>query len=110
MARPFQSKFIPYVNQIKAWRRAGKTWQEVAKELTALGVKADAGNVCRVMGRIKRRPYPLGAEPEPEHADAAPAQPAKELETHAKKEEPARHSLLTKKKPNPLKIQTIQHE
>lgn len=64
MARPFKSKFIPYVDQIRAWRRAGKTWKEVAKNLTAMGVKADAGNVCRVMARIKRRPYPIGAEPE----------------------------------------------
>lgn len=66
MAKPFQSKFIPYVDQIKAWRRAGKTWQEVARQLTDMGIKADPGNVCRVMGRIKRRPYPLGAEPDAE--------------------------------------------
>jgi len=67
MSKPFRSKFIPYVDQIKAWRRAGKTWKEVAGALTAVGVKADAGNVCRVMARIKRRPYPLGAEPEPQN-------------------------------------------
>jgi hypothetical protein len=65
MTKPFKSKFLPYVGQIKAWRRAGKTWKEVAEELTAMGIKADAGNVCRVMGRIMRRPYPIGAEPEP---------------------------------------------
>jgi hypothetical protein len=76
MTKPFKSKFLPYVDQIKAWRRAGRTWQEVAEQLTSMGIKADAGNVCRVMGRIKRRPYPIGAEPEEpkkEHQAASPA-------------------------------------
>jgi hypothetical protein len=76
MAGPFKSKFIPYVDQIKAWRRAGKTWKEVTEELGKLGIKADPGNVCRVIGRIKRRPYPLGAEPEPEMPQAATPRPS----------------------------------
>jgi hypothetical protein len=82
--RPFKSKFIPYADQIKAWRRAGKTWKEVTEELGKLGVKADPGNVCRVMGRIKRRPYPIGAEPEPKpeipHQPTTPPAPERELD------------------------------
>jgi len=85
MPKPFKSKFVPYVDQIKSWRRAGKTWKEVADELTALGVKADAGNVCRVMSRIKRRPYPIGAEPEQERPSAATAP---ETSTPEKEEDP----------------------
>jgi hypothetical protein len=94
-SKPFKSKFLPYVDQIKAWRRAGKTWKEVANELTNLGIKADAGNVCRVIGRIKRRPYPLGAEPEPE---TSPRAADRASEVHAKKE----------KQPDPLSTEVPQ--
>ena len=64
--KPFQSKLIPFTDQIKSWRRAGKTWQEVADNLAEtknLGYQMAPGPICRFMGRIKRRPYPLGAEP-----------------------------------------------
>ena len=64
--KPFQSKLIPYTDQIKAWRRAGKTWQEIADNLADknyLGYQMAPGPICRFIGRIKRRPYPLGAEP-----------------------------------------------
>ena len=64
--KPFQSKLIPFTDQIKSWRRAGKTWQEVAANLADkkyLGYQMAPGPICRFMGRIKRRPYPLGAEP-----------------------------------------------
>ena len=64
--KPFQSKLIPFTDQIKSWRRAGKTWQEVADNLADtkyLGYQMAPGPICRFMGRIKRRPYPLGAEP-----------------------------------------------
>ena len=56
----------PLTDQIKSWRRAGKTWQEVADNLADkkyLGYQMAPGPICRFMGRIKRRPYPLGAEP-----------------------------------------------
>jgi hypothetical protein len=80
MTRPFKSKFIPYVEDIKKWRRAGDTWEQVAKKLTdEKGIKADAGNVCRVMGRIKRRPFPLGAEPEEVEKKTTPATPPESL-------------------------------
>ena len=64
--KPFQSKLIPFTEQIKSWRRAGKTWQEVADNLADkkyLGYQMAPGPICRFMGRIKRRPYPIGAEP-----------------------------------------------
>jgi hypothetical protein len=64
--KPFQSKLIPFTEQIKSWRRAGKTWQEVADNLADkkyLGYQMAPGPICRFIGRIKRRPYPIGAEP-----------------------------------------------
>ena len=64
--KPFQSKLIPFTEQIKSWRRAGKTWQEVADNLADkkyLGYQMAPGSICRFIARIKRRPYPIGAEP-----------------------------------------------
>jgi len=74
--KPFQSKLIPFTDQIKSWRRAGKTWQEVADNLADkkyLGYQMAPGPICRFMGRIKRRPYPLGAEPLTEPTPPSPA-------------------------------------
>jgi hypothetical protein len=62
--RPFKSHLIPFTDQIKAWRREGDTWQEVSDKLASLGCKTDASALCRFIGRINRRPYPRGAEPE----------------------------------------------
>ena len=77
--KPFQSKLIPFTDQIKSWRRAGKTWQEVADNLADkkyLGHQMAPGPICRFMGRIKRRPYPLGAEPlTPPPTPPSPAKP-----------------------------------
>ena len=78
--KPFQSKLIPFTDQIKSWRRAGKTWQEVADNLADkkyLGYQMAPGPICRFMGRIKRRPYPLGAEPLTEPTPPSPAKPGK---------------------------------
>jgi hypothetical protein len=61
---PFRSRLIPYVNQIKAWRRAGKTWKDVTEELAKLGVKTDPGTACRFIKRWNKKPYAIGAEPE----------------------------------------------
>jgi hypothetical protein len=47
-------------------RRSGKTWQEVADNLADtkyLGYQMAPGSICRFIARIKRRPYPIGAEP-----------------------------------------------
>ena len=76
--KPFQSKLIPFTDQIKFWRRAGKTWQEVADNLADtkyLGYRMAPGPICRFMGRIKRRPYPLAAEPLTEPTPPSPAKP-----------------------------------
>jgi hypothetical protein len=76
--KPFQSKLIPFTDQIKSWRRAGKTWQEVADNLADtkyLGYQMAPGPICRFMSRIKRRPYPLGAEPLTEPAPFPLAKP-----------------------------------
>ena len=77
--KPFQSKLIPFTDQSKSWRRAGKTWQEVADNLADknyLGYQMAPGPICRFMGRIKRRPYPLGAEPlTPAPTPPSPAKP-----------------------------------
>ena len=76
--KPFQSKLIPFTDQIKSWRRAGKTWQEVADNLADkkyLGYQMAPGPICRFMGRIKRRPYPVGAEPLTEPTPPSPAKP-----------------------------------
>jgi hypothetical protein len=104
MTAPFKSKFIPYVEDIKKWRRAGNTWQEVAEKLMKeKGVKADAGNVCRVMARIKRRPYPLGAEPEPDQPKSLPSKSDAEIQNAKKEEEDAYEKRLEelKNKPQP---------
>ena len=86
--KPFQSKLIPFTDQIKSWRRAGKTWQEVADNLADkkyLGYQMAPGPICRFMGRIKRRPYPLGAEPLTEPTPPSPAKPG-----NIPQEEPSR--------------------
>src|SRR4029077_15180997 len=88
--KPFQGKLIPFTDQIKSWRRAGKTWQEVADNLADtkyLGYQMAPGPICRFMGRIKRRPYPLAAEPLTEPTPPSPAKPAK-----SPPEEPRPHS------------------
>src|SRR5947209_6928851 len=74
--RPFKSILLPYANDILAWRRAGKTWQEVVDELAKRRVKTDTSACCRFIERYRRRPYPRGAEPEPETMPSGPAQPA----------------------------------
>jgi len=78
--RPFKSLLIPFTEQIKAWRRSGATWQEVVDKLAALGCKTYPSAVCRFIGRVNRRPYPRGAEPQSQSVQPVPAQ------QHAKKE------------------------
>lgn len=65
MAAPFKSKLRDYASVIRAWRRAGYTWKEVSDNLSNKhGIKADPGNLCRFMKRLRKKPYPIGAEPE----------------------------------------------
>ena len=74
--RPLKSVLLPYANDILAWRRAGKTWQEVVNELAKRNVKTDTSAACRFIERYRRRPYPRGAEPEESPAPASAKEPA----------------------------------
>jgi hypothetical protein len=78
---PYRSQLIPYVDQIKAWRRAGKTWKQVTEELAKLNppVKTDPATAYRFIMRWKKRPYPYGKDQAPEPAQPAtnPQQPTK---------------------------------
>jgi hypothetical protein len=62
--RPFQSRLIPQVQRIRAWRRGGKTWREIAELLTGEGCKTSASSAYKFMARFRRRPYASEAEPE----------------------------------------------
>ena len=62
--RPFKSILLPHVVEIKTWRRAGKTWQEVVDELAKRGVRTHVSACCRFIKRYRDHPYPIGAEPE----------------------------------------------
>jgi hypothetical protein len=74
--RPFKSILLPHAQDILAWRRAGKTWQEVVNELAKRNVKTDTSAACRFIERYRRRPYPRGAEPEETPAPAPAKEPA----------------------------------
>jgi hypothetical protein len=76
---PFRSQLVPYVDQIRAWRRAGKTWKEVTEGLAKLGIKTDPGTACRFMKRVRDKPYPIGAEPDP--VPTRPVQPTGSRQT-----------------------------
>jgi hypothetical protein len=62
--RPFQSRLIPHVQRIRAWRRGGKTWREIAQILTEQGCKTSPSSAYKFMARFRRRPYASEAEPE----------------------------------------------
>jgi len=53
--RPFQSRLIPHVQRIRAWRRGGKTWREIAEILTEQGCKTSASRAYKFMTRFRRR-------------------------------------------------------
>jgi hypothetical protein len=81
--RPFRSILLPYAQDILAWRRAGMTWQEVVNELGKKGIQTDTSAACRFIKRYRRKPYPIGAEPE-ESPAPVPDQPAKSTPSKAK--------------------------
>jgi hypothetical protein len=62
--RPFQSRLIPHVQRIRAWRRGGKTWREIAEILTEQGCKTSPSSAYKFMARFRRRPHASEAEPE----------------------------------------------
>jgi hypothetical protein len=71
--RPFRSKLRPYVAEIRAWRRSGLTWDEVAHKLTTeKGCPTDGSNVCKFLARYRKRPFASDGNP-------APAQPTAPL-------------------------------
>src|SRR5690348_6478981 len=65
---PYRSKLIPHVEQIKAWRRSGKTWEQVTEELAKLGVQTDPGSAYRFIKRWRKKPYVYGSDQAPETA------------------------------------------
>src|ERR1700730_9154262 len=62
--RPFQSRLIPHVEWIRAWRREGRQWRNNAEILTEQGCKTSASSAYKFMVRFRRRPYSSEAEPE----------------------------------------------
>jgi hypothetical protein len=70
---PYRSKLRPHIDQIRRWRRSGKTWLHVVEELAELDVKTDPGSLCNFVKRYRKKPYPIGAEPEELTPPAGPA-------------------------------------
>ena len=67
--RPFRSKLRPYVAEIRAWRKSGLTWDEVAHKLTTeKGCPTDGSNVCKFLARYRKRPFASDGDP---NSDAA---------------------------------------
>ena len=64
--RPYRSTLIPHFQWIKARRRAGATWQEIAAALNKeKGIKIGAAAVYRFYDRTaKRTQWPAGMEPD----------------------------------------------
>jgi hypothetical protein len=62
--RPFRSKLRPYVSEIRAWRKSGLTWDEVAHKLTTeKGCPTDGSNVCKFLARYRKRPFASDGNP-----------------------------------------------
>jgi hypothetical protein len=65
--RPWRSLLLPYLDEIRALRRARHTWREIAAHLKAThGVKIAPSNVYRFFKRaVQRKKQPLGFEDQP---------------------------------------------
>ena len=63
---PFRSKLRPHIDQIRRWRRGGKAWKSIVEELAKRDppIKTDPGSLCAFVKRYKKKPYPIGAEPD----------------------------------------------
>jgi hypothetical protein len=80
--KPFQSKLTPHFVLISEMRRKRQSWQEIVDHLKTLGITSDKGSVCAFFKRHRRRPVPMGMEPEIETAPArrlVPQKPSLEL-------------------------------
>jgi hypothetical protein len=64
--KPFQSKLTPHFALITEMRRKRQSWQEIVNHLMTLGITSDKGSVCAFFKRHRRRPAPMGMEPEME--------------------------------------------
>jgi hypothetical protein len=78
--RPFRSKLRPYVAEIRAWRKSGLTWDEVAHKLTTeKGCPTDGSNACKFLARYRKRPFASDGNPGlPQPAVPLPKQEAVE--------------------------------
>lgn len=61
---PFASKLTEHYELIRGLRLKRRTWQQVADELENLGCITSASNVLRFYKRHRKRPFPIGCEPE----------------------------------------------
>jgi hypothetical protein len=80
--KPFQSKLTPHFALITEMRRKRQSWQEIVNHLKTLGITSDKGGVCAFFKRHRRRPAPMGMEPEMETQRAGrfvPAKPSPDL-------------------------------
>ena len=76
--KPFQSKLTPHFALITEMRRKRQSWQEIVNHLKTLGITSDKGSVCAFFKRHRRRPAPMGMEPEIETPTARRFVPAKQ--------------------------------
>jgi hypothetical protein len=65
--RPWRSLLLPHLDEIRAMRRARRTWREITAHLRAThGIKIAPSNVYRFFKRaVQRKKLPLGFEDEP---------------------------------------------
>jgi hypothetical protein len=78
--KPFRSKLEPYFEEIRAARKAKKTWVEIADQLKGR-VETTPQGVFYFFKSKRRKKYALGMEPDepdqpPASVPAGPAQPA----------------------------------
>jgi hypothetical protein len=80
--KPFQSKLTPHFVLITEMRRKRQSWQEIVNHLKTLDITSDKGSVCAFFKRHRRRPAPMGMEPEMETQPArrfVPQKPSLDL-------------------------------
>ena len=53
-----------FLQLIMDMRRKRQSWQEIVNHLETLGITSDKGSICAFFKRHRRRPAPMGMEPE----------------------------------------------